>query len=121
MVGFSPFGALNMRRREFIALVGGTVAAWPLPGEAQQGARVRLVGILEGISADTPAANARYPAFVEGLKELGWTPGHDVWVEVRWAGGDDAAMRKDAAELLALAPDVLVAGGWNCSRRSRRT
>ncbi len=100
-----------MRRREFITVVGGTVIAWPLPGEAQQGARVRLVGILEGISADTPAANARYPAFIESLQQLGWTLGHDLRTEVRWAGGDEAEARKYAAELVALAPDVLVAGG----------
>jgi putative ABC transport system substrate-binding protein len=100
-----------MRRREFITLVGGSVVTWPLPGKAQQGARVRLVCILEGISADTPAANARYPALLEGLQKLGWTPGQDMRTEVRWAGGDEAEMRKYAADLVALAPDVLVAGG----------
>ena len=100
-----------MRRREFITLLGGTVITWPLPGKAQQGARVRLVCILEGVSADTPAAKARYPAFLEGLQQLGWTAGHDVRTEIRWAGGDEAELRKYAAELVALAPDVLVAGG----------
>jgi putative ABC transport system substrate-binding protein len=72
---------------------------------------VRLVGILEGVSADTPGAKARQTAFLEGLQQLGWTPGRNVRIEVRWGGGDEAATRKNAAELVALAPDVLVAGG----------
>jgi ABC transporter substrate binding protein len=78
---------------------------------AQQGQRVRLVCILEGISADTPGSKARYAAFLEGLQQLGWTPGRNVQIEVRYAEGDEAALRKYAAELVALAPDVLVAGG----------
>jgi len=72
---------------------------------------VRLVCILEGISADTPGYKARYAAFLEGLQQLGWTPGRNVQIEVRYAEGDEAAIRKYAAEFVALAPDVLVAGG----------
>ena len=72
---------------------------------------MRLVCILEGISADTPGAKTRYAAFLEGLQQLGWTPGRNVQIEVRYAEGDEAATRKYAAELVALAPDVLVAGG----------
>ena len=78
---------------------------------AQQGQRVRLVCILEGISVNTPGAKTRYAAFLEGLQQLGWTPGRNVQIEVRYAEGDEAALRKYAAELVALAPDVLVAGG----------
>ncbi len=100
-----------MRRRDFIKIIGSVAAASPLAARAQQGARVRLVAMLEGIAADTPAANARYPALLEGLQQLGWTLGHDLRIEVRWAGGDEAVLRKHAAELVALAPDVLVAGG----------
>src|SRR5258705_10088923 len=99
-----------MNRREFITLLGGA-AAWPLVARAQQGERTRLVCILEGISADTPGYKARYAAFLEGLQQLGWTPGRNVQIEVRHAEGDEAALRKYAAELVALAPDVLVAGG----------
>ncbi len=100
-----------MRRREFITLLGGAATGWPLIARAQQRERVRLVGILEGVSADTPGAKARQTAFLEGLQQLGWTPGRNVRIEVRWGGGDEAATRKNAAELVALAPDVLVAGG----------
>ena len=70
---------------------------------------MRLVCILEGVSADTPGAKARYTAFVEGLQQLGWTPGRNVKIEVRWSGGDEVATY--AAELVALAPDILVASG----------
>ena len=99
-----------MRRREFIALLGGA-AGWPLVARAQQGERVRLVCILEGVSADTPNANERHTALLQGLQQLGWTTGRNLKIEVRWGGGDEAATRKYAAELIALAPDVLVAGG----------
>ena len=100
-----------MRRREFIRFLGGAAAGWPPIALAQQGERVRLVCILDVVSADTPDAKARYTAFVEGLQKLGWTPGRDVQIEMRWGGGDEAAIRKYAAELVALAPDVLVGGG----------
>jgi putative tryptophan/tyrosine transport system substrate-binding protein len=99
-----------MRRRDFITLLGGA-AAWPLAARAQQGQRVRRVCILEGVSADTPGAETRYATFLEGLQQLGWTAGRYVQIEVRYAEGDEAAMRKYAAELVALAPDVLVTAG----------
>jgi putative ABC transport system substrate-binding protein len=100
----------DIKRREFITLIGGAVA-WPVAVGAQQGQRVRLVCILEGISADTPGSKTRYAAFLGGLQQLGWTPGRNVQIEVRYAEGDEAAMRKYAAELVALAPDVLVTAG----------
>ena len=99
-----------MKRREFIAGLGGA-AAWPVVARAQKGRRVPLVCVLEAVSTDTPNAEARYAAFSEGLERLGWTPGRNVQVEMRWGGGDEAAIRKYAAELVALAPDVLVGGG----------
>ena len=98
-----------MRRRNFIALLGGA-AAWPLAARAQQ-ERMRLVCILESIAQETPGSKTRYAAFLEGLQQLGWTPGRNVQIEVRYAEGNEAALRKYAAELIALAPDVLVAGG----------
>ena len=101
----------RLKRREFITLLSGAAASWPVAARAQQGERLRLVGVLEGVSADTPNAKARPTAFLEGLQQSGWMPGRNVRVEVRWGGGDQAAIQKDAAELVALAPDVLVAGG----------
>src|ERR1700738_4031078 len=100
-----------MKRRDFITLFGGAAVGWPLFARAQQGERVRLVCILEGISVDTPNAKARHAAFLEGLQQLGWMPGRNVRIEVRWGEGDETAIRKHAAELVALVPDVLVAGG----------
>ena len=101
----------HLQRREFISLLGGVATGWPVIARAQQGERMRLVCILEGISVDTPSAKPRHAAFLEGLRQLGWTPGRNVQIEVRWGGGDQAATRKYAAELVALAPDVLVTGG----------
>ena len=100
-----------MKRRQFITLLGGAAAAWPIVAPAQQGERMRLVCILEAISQETPGSKTRYAAFLEGLQQLGWTPGRNVQIEVRYAEGNEAALRKYAAELIALAPDVLVAGG----------
>jgi putative tryptophan/tyrosine transport system substrate-binding protein len=101
-----------MRRREFIALLGSmAAAAWPRIARAQQGERVRLVCVLRPISADMPGANAQEMAFLEGLRQLGWTSGRNVRIEWRLGGGDEATTRKHAAELIALAPDVIVATG----------
>jgi len=99
-----------VKRREFIRFLG-SVAAWPTIALAQQRERVRLVCILEAVAADTPNANARYTALSDGLQQLGWTPGRNVQIELRWGGGDEATTRKHAAELVALDPDVLVGGG----------
>src|SRR6516165_7649630 len=99
-----------MRRRQFIALFGGAAATWPLAAGAQR-EPLRRVAILEAIAKETPGAQERYTAFLEAFEQLGWTPGRNVRLEPRWAGGDDAAIRKYAAELIALAPDVLVAAG----------
>jgi len=109
-----------MRRREFITLIGGA-ASWPLAARAQRGERVRLVGFLEGTSADAPGAKARHLAFLEGLQQLGWTPGHNVRIDVRWGGGDEAETRKHAAELIALAPDVILTGGTTASEVMLKT
>ncbi|MFZ3311019.1 MAG: ABC transporter substrate-binding protein [Xanthobacteraceae bacterium] len=100
-----------MRRREFVTLLGGAAATWPLAVRAQQGERVPLVGFLEPTSADTPGTKARETAFLEGLRQLGWTPGRNVQIEFRLSGGGKAQTRKDAAELIALDPDVIVTGG----------
>jgi ABC-type uncharacterized transport system substrate-binding protein len=98
-----------VKRRDFIALLSGAAAAWPLAARAQQAERMRLVCILEGISADTPGSKVRYAAFLEGLQQLGWTPGRNVRIDIRWATTNADDLRRHAAELAALAPDVLVA------------
>ena len=76
-----------MKRREFITLLGGAVAAWPLAAHSQQPDRMRLIGALTGI-ADEPSFQTRYNAFIQGLKELGWTDGRNIRVEYRYGGGD---------------------------------
>jgi ABC-type uncharacterized transport system substrate-binding protein len=99
-----------MRRREFITLLGGTAATWPLAGHAQQPDRMRQIGALAGI-ADDAEGQARFAAFRQGLQHLGWTDGHNVRIDYRWGGGDADNIRKHAAELAALAPDVILAAG----------
>src|SRR6516165_437577 len=97
-----------MRRRNFISLVGGA-AAWPLAARAQQRERVRRIGVLMNLTADDPEAQARLAAFLQGLQEGGWAVGRNVRVDIRWSAGDMDLMRRQAAELVALAPDVLLA------------
>jgi hypothetical protein len=99
-----------MRRREFITLIGAS-AAWPLAGRAQQGDQMRRVGVLIGIAANDPDAQTRLAAFVQNLQQLGWTDGRNVRIDYRWGGGDADRVRKYAAELLALRPDVVFASG----------
>ena len=99
-----------MRRREFITLLGGA-AAWPLAARAQQPERVRRIGVLMNLAADDPEGQARIAAFLQELQQLGWTDGRNVRIEYRWAAGDAERIRKYAAELVALAPDVILAPG----------
>jgi putative tryptophan/tyrosine transport system substrate-binding protein len=100
-----------MRRREFITLLGGAAAAWPLAARAQQPQQMRRIGVLMNVAADDPEAPARVGALSQGLAELGWTIGRNVRIDYRWYAGNADAARKYAAELLALAPDVVVASG----------
>jgi putative tryptophan/tyrosine transport system substrate-binding protein len=101
-----------MRRREFIGLVGGVAIAWPLAARAQQGERMRRIGVLWATSEDDPVAQARKAAFLHGLQQLGWIDGQNVRIDVRWASGNQVNIRQYAAELVAFAPDViLVVGG----------
>ena len=99
-----------MRRREFISLLGGATA-WPLAARAQQDGRMRRVGVLMHLAADDPEGQARIAAFTQGLQELRWTIGRNVRIDYRWAAGDAERGRKYAAELVALAPDVILAAG----------
>ncbi len=100
-----------MRRRDLITLVGGAAAAWPLAARAQQPAGVRRIGVLMHFAADDPESQARLTAFLQGLQELGWTDGRNVRIDTRWAAGDADRFRRYAAELVALAPDVILAAG----------
>jgi putative tryptophan/tyrosine transport system substrate-binding protein len=99
-----------VRRREFIALLGGGAAvAWPLAARAQQPDRVRRIGVLMASAADDSESQARIAAFLQGLQQLGWTDGRNVRIDTRWATTDPDDLRRHAAELATLAPDVLVA------------
>jgi putative ABC transport system substrate-binding protein len=99
-----------MRRREFITLLG-SMAAWPLTARAQQGERVRHIGVVMSLAADDKEGQARLSAFLQGLKELGWMDGRNVRVDTRWGAGDNERARKYIAELIALTPDVILASG----------
>src|SRR5262245_31788868 len=100
-----------IRRRECIGLLGGAAAAWPLAVRAQQGERVRRVGVLLPATADDAGFQAPFGAFLQALALLGWTIGRNVRVETRWATVNAAEIRRHAAELVALAPDVILAHG----------
>jgi putative ABC transport system substrate-binding protein len=100
-----------MRRRDFITLLGGAAAAWPLAARAQQPERMRRIGVLMALAADDPEGQARLVAFAQGLQESGWTDGRNVRIDTRWAAGDADRFRRYAAELIALAPDVILASG----------
>jgi ABC-type uncharacterized transport system substrate-binding protein len=98
-----------MRRREFIA--GGIAAAWPFAAHAQQGDRVRRIGVLQPAAADDPVFQARLAAFYQELALLGWNIGRNVRIDTRWATTNAAEIRRHAVELAALAPDVILAAG----------
>jgi len=92
-------------------LLGGTAVAWPLAARAQQGKRMRRVGALMPYAANDPQVQTRNAAFLQGLQQLGWTVGNNVQIDYRWSAGKEDDTRKYAAELVALAPDVIFASG----------
>src|SRR5215210_7058248 len=100
-----------MRRRDILALLGGATT-YPIAASAQQPERMRRIGlIIGGSGAEDLDGRARVVAFLQGLQELGWTGGHNLQIDTRWGSGDAKLMRRYAAELVALAPDVILAGG----------
>jgi putative tryptophan/tyrosine transport system substrate-binding protein len=104
-----------MRRREFVTLLGGA-AAWPLAASAQQGERTRRIAVLHNFGSDDAIGQTRLTAFGQGLQQLGWTVGRNLRIDYRWTAGDPERIRKIVAEVIALAPDViLTAGGRNLS------
>jgi ABC-type uncharacterized transport system substrate-binding protein len=100
-----------MKRREFITLLGGAAITWPLAARAQPPGRMRRIGIFINLASEDPEGQSRNAAFLQGLQELGWSVGRNVRIDYRWGANnlDPDRMRKDAADLLALAPDVVLA------------
>jgi ABC-type uncharacterized transport system substrate-binding protein len=103
--------AIHIRRREFIFTLGGAAAAWPLAARAQQGERMRRIGIIQPASSDDAEYQVRVGAFLQALAQLGWIIGRNIRIETRWTKFDPEESRKYADELVALAPDVIVATG----------
>jgi putative ABC transport system substrate-binding protein len=101
----------EIKRREFITLLGGAAVAWPFAAHAQQSERMRRIGVLVPLAAEDTEGQARIAAFLKGLAQLGWTDGHNVQIDIRWAGADMERIRTYAAELVALTPDVILAVG----------
>ena len=103
--------ASHIERRKFLATLGSAAAAWPLAARAQQGERMRRIGVLMSYAADDPAGQARLLAFAQELAQSGWIDGRNVRIDVRWGAVDPERIRSYAAELVALAPDVILATG----------
>src|ERR1700704_1321337 len=95
-----------MRRRDFITLLGGAAAAWPLAARAQQGDGMRRIAALMDTAENNSEGQARIAAFRQGLQQLGWTEGRNIRLDLRWGGGDVERTRTHAAELVGLRPDV---------------
>ena len=100
-----------MTRREFITLLSGTAMAWPLAARAQQGERIRRIGVLMNLAADDPESPVRLAAFLQGMQQLGWNDGRNMRIYTRWAAADADRFRTYAKELVALAPDVILSSG----------
>ena len=99
-----------MKRRAFITLLGGAAAAWPLAARAQQVGGMRRIGVLMHSRADEAEAQARLLAFLQGLADAGWAVGRNLRIDYRWSVGNQARLQRDAAELVALNPEVILAG-----------
>ena len=101
----------QLKRRDFIALAGGAAATWPLAARAQQLNPMRRIGVLTFLAADDPESKIYIAAFLQQLQELGWTVGRNVQIDYRSTAGEAELIRKYAAELIALAPDVILTAG----------
>jgi putative ABC transport system substrate-binding protein len=109
-----------VRRREFIILLGCAAAALPLAARAQQREKMRRIAVLMNLGADDAEGQERLAAFLQGLQEAGWTVGHNVRIDLRWGAADNELYRKYAAELVALAPDVVLAAGAPVAKTVQR-
>jgi putative tryptophan/tyrosine transport system substrate-binding protein len=105
-----------MRRREFVTLFGGAVVIWPLAARAQQSTQKKHLGVLMNETADNPEAQDRYAAFLQELQEAGWAVGRNLRIDIRWGAGDVDRLRRYAAELVSLAPDVILGQGSSTVR-----
>jgi ABC-type uncharacterized transport system substrate-binding protein len=99
----------DLKRRQFLTLLGGAAAAWPLAGRAQQPERMRRIGVLMNLAVGDPEGEARSAAFLQALQQLGWSDGRNVRIDYRWAAGAADRFHRYAEELLALGPDVILA------------
>jgi len=99
----------QLKRREFITLLGGAAVAWPLAARAQQPERMRRIGVLMTLAADDPYGQAEVAAFQQALQQLGWSDGRNVRFDIRWHENDADRARTYAQELIALAPDIFLA------------
>src|SRR5262249_26526011 len=99
----------TVKRREFITLMGGAAAAWPFTARAQQTEQMRRIGVLIPAATDDKIFQARLAALLQGLQQLGWSDGRNLRIDIRWGAGDADLIRKHAVELVALAPDVVIA------------
>jgi putative ABC transport system substrate-binding protein len=108
-----------IRRRDFVTLLGGA-AAWPLAARAQQGDRLRRIGVLMSLDENDPEAKRRYAAFTQALVDLGWTDGRNVRIDLRWAGGDNNRMRALAQDLVGLQPDIIFTNATATTAALRR-
>ena len=115
MLGFSHCPGVDltgaMQRREFISFLGGAAVTWPLAARAQQPEQMRLIGVLLPAGVDDTDFQARVEAFLQAMALLGWTIGHNLSIDTRWTGANAAEIRRHAAELVALVPDVILAHG----------
>jgi len=102
---------VTIGRRELLVALGGAAATWPLAARAQQGERMRRIGVLQSLAADDAEGQARLAAFAQGLQQSGWIIGRNVRIDTRWAAGDAERIRRYAAELVALTPDVILVVG----------
>jgi len=107
----------TMKRREFITFLGGAAVLWARVARAQQPGRMPVIGMLQGLAVNDPDGKVRYTAFQKALQQLGWTDGHNVRIERRWGEGNADVMRRQAIELAALSPDVIVTTGGDATER----
>jgi len=110
----------RLKRRDFITLIGGA-ATWPFVARAQQGERMRRIGVLEPLAVDDPEALARVTVLAQAMQQLGWTVGRNIRIEYRWGAGDADRIRQQAAELVALAPDAILTSGASTTAPMLRT
>jgi putative ABC transport system substrate-binding protein len=110
----------KLHRREFITVIGGSAAAWPLAARAQQSDRVRRIGVLIHYSQTDREGQARIAAFLDTLQRLGWTDGRNVRIEYRWSAGDAGREKASAGELVRSKPDVIVVAGWTALAELQR-